>query len=156
MYIRRNERDNERDNSPFLYDNLYLGTKKKRIEGAPYFEFLDEVMDALTVVFPKALIQFEDFKTPYAEALLNRYRNKRRMFNDDIQGTGTMVLSGILSALRILGLPPAALQEQRIVCLGAGSAGLGVCTALLQGMLQTGKMKTETFKMFLYDYYNIY
>jgi malic enzyme len=89
-------------------------------------------MDALTQRFPKALIQFEDFKTPHAEFFLNRYRNKCRIFNDDIQGTGTMVLAGILCALRAQKKLSKDITQQRIVCLGAGSAGLGVCNSLLQ------------------------
>lgn len=135
-------------NQTLLDDPLYLGTREARITGKRYFEFLDEVMDALSLTFPKALVQFEDFATPYAEASLNRYRFKRRMFNDDVQGTGTMVLSGVLSALKVLGLKRSALTDQRIVCLGAGSAGLGVCNALVKGMMLEGMSRRDALSRF--------
>ncbi len=74
-------------------------------------------------------MQFEDFESNHAIPLLARYRNTHRMFNDDIQGTGAVTLAGVLSAVKISG---STLAQTRVLCAGAGSAGLGVCTQLLE------------------------
>ena len=83
-------------------------------------------MNAIRNRYPNVLIQFEDFKNECALPILQKYRNRYLCFNDDIQGTGTVTLAGLLSALRAQRLPFHTLTDQRIVCLGAGSAGLGV------------------------------
>jgi len=136
------------NNEEMLKDPLYLGHKSRRIEGQEFAEIMDEVMDALITRFPKALIQFEDFKSPYAELFLQRYRKKARVFNDDIQGTGTMVLAGILSAMRANGLAPHDLVRQRVLCVGAGTAGIGVCSSLVKGMTEEGLSEDEARRNF--------
>lgn len=136
------------NNAGLLDDPMYLGVHKPRLEGAEYIQAMDEVMDALTKRYPRALIQFEDFKSPWAEFLLNRYRSTFCVFNDDVQGTGTMVLAGLLSALRVQGKDHTALPDQKIVCLGSGSAGIGVCNALVQGMVMEGLSEEEAHKRF--------
>ncbi|KIY66306.1 malic enzyme [Cylindrobasidium torrendii FP15055 ss-10] len=124
----------------FLDDPLYLGSRQKRVASEEMDEFMDEFMEAMSTTFPKLMIQFEDFSTDNAFRYLERYRNKYPVFNDDIQGTGAVVLSGFLNAAKISsaasGRP---LSDHRILFFGAGSAGVGVAMQLmsfftLQGM----------------------
>ena len=87
------------DNEELLNDVLYLGYPKKRIIGEPYFELVDELVQAVQEKFPKALIQFEDFSTPNALEMLKKYRNNVLSFNDDIQGTAAVALAGVYGLL---------------------------------------------------------
>ncbi|KAJ7149425.1 hypothetical protein C8R43DRAFT_502817 [Mycena crocata] len=120
------------DTRKYLDDPLYLGLRQKRIPTLEMTEFMDELMHEISVVFPKLVVQFEDFSTDNAFMYLERYRNKYPVFNDDIQGTGAVVLSGFINAARISaassGRP---LTEQRILFFGAGSAGVGVAMQLM-------------------------
>lgn len=84
--------------------------------------------------WPGVVVQFEDFETPKAIALLERYRHLR-VFNDDMQGTGCVTLAGLMSAARNAGTT---INEMKIMCAGAGSAGLGVCSQLVDGMVEAG------------------
>jgi malic enzyme len=87
----------------------------------------------------------QDFKTPKAEMLLKRYRSSFRCFNDDIQGTGAVTLAGLLAAHRKVQTP---FTQSKIVCVGAGSAGLGVCNALVDGMVRMGLTPAEARSRF--------
>ncbi|KAF9467963.1 hypothetical protein BDZ94DRAFT_920322 [Collybia nuda] len=120
------------NNEKFLEDPLYLGLRKPRLTGPEMTEFMDEFMHEMSVAFPKLLIQFEDFSTDNAFLYLERYRNKYPLFNDDIQGTGAVVLSGFMNAAQIAcqasGNP---LSSHRILFFGAGSAGVGVAMQLM-------------------------
>jgi len=128
------------DNDSLLNDPLYIGTKQRRLRGEAYDEFVDEFIDAVHEVFPRALIQFEDFANANAFRLLRKYREKICTFNDDIQGTGSVVLSGLLSALR---LTEGKLAEQRILFLGAGEAGIGVGNQIVAAMIVDGLSAKE-------------
>lgn len=128
------------DNESLLNDPLYIGTKQRRLRGEAYDAFVEEFITAATEVFPRALIQFEDFANANAFRLLNAYRDRVCTFNDDIQGTGSVVLSGILSALRITGQK---LTEQRFLFLGAGEAGMGVGGQITAAMMREGLSKAE-------------
>lgn len=122
-------------NNQKLLDNpLYLGLRQPRLEGSEYLEVIDEFMEAVYTRWPKVIVQFEDFQTKWAFPLLQRYRHQYRMFNDDVQGTAGVALAGLLGAVRAQGLPMEAITKQRIVVLGAGSAGLGVVNAVRQSM----------------------
>ena len=111
--------DNEElQNSPF-----YLGLRRPRLAEAAYLELMDEFVEAVGQVFPKAMLQFEDFATDHAIALLARYRNEMCTFNDDIQGTAGIALAGLMAALRVTG---GKLKEQTLLFVGAGSANTGV------------------------------
>lgn len=118
---------------------LYLGVPQPRLQGDAYFELLDEWMAAVRLRWPNALVQFEDFATPVAEPLLTRYRKSHApVFNDDIQSTGCIALAAVLASLRTRKLETSDLRSERIVCVGAGSAGLGVCDTIVQAMERDG------------------
>ncbi|OBZ67774.1 NADP-dependent malic enzyme [Grifola frondosa] len=120
------------DNEKFLEDPLYLGLRQRRVALSEMSEFMDEFMREMAAVFPKLLVQFEDFATDKAFAYLESFRHRYPLFNDDIQGTGAVVLSGFLNAAKLAseasGRP---LAEHRILFLGAGSAGVGVGMQLM-------------------------
>ena len=125
------------NNESLLKDPFYLGLQHKRITGDSYLAVVDEFVRAIRERYPRALIQFEDFSNENAARLLEKYRHKVLCFNDDIQGTGTAALAGVLGALRCAGQnEPDALSKQRIVIVGAGTAGLGVANALKMGMVR--------------------
>jgi len=126
-------------NNPVLHaDPFYAGVKEPRLEGAAYYELVDEFMQAVRNRWPNVLVQFEDFSSDKAQTILNKYREKHLCFNDDIQGTGSTTLAGILGALRARGEDVNALADQRILIAGAGSAGIGVAQVLLQAMVEQG------------------
>jgi malate dehydrogenase (oxaloacetate-decarboxylating)(NADP+) len=118
-----------------LRDPLYLGLRAKRPSPEVMQEFMDEFMAAAAEVFPNMLIQFEDFETEKAFAFLERYRNQYKCFNDDIQGTGAVVLGGYIGAVNLSGVP---LEEQRLVFMGAGSAGVGVAKQMVEYYTRRG------------------
>jgi malate dehydrogenase (oxaloacetate-decarboxylating) len=111
------------DNEELLADDQYLGWPTGRIRGPEYLALLDEFVTAIRTVMPDALVQWEDFRKDNALTILDRYSSVLPSFNDDIQGTGAVVMAGLNSALTIKG---ERLSEQRIVIFGAGAAGLGV------------------------------
>jgi len=118
-------------NNPVLIaDPEYLGTREPRLEGEEYHDMVDEFMHAVFSRWPDVVVQFEDFESSKASALLEKYRHKYRVFNDDIQGTGCVTLAGLLSAAHNAG---GSINDLRIVCAGAGSAGLGVCSQIVDG-----------------------
>jgi len=114
-----------------LDDPLYLGLRQKRVSTEVMTEFMEEFMHEMTTAFPKLLVQFEDFSTDHAFLYLEKFRHLP-VFNDDIQGTGAVVLSGFINAAKLSsaasGRP---LTSHRILFLGAGSAGVGVATQLM-------------------------
>ncbi|KAG1862779.1 malate dehydrogenase [Suillus subalutaceus] len=116
------------NNSSNLSDPLYLGLRQLRPSDAEYDAFMDEFITEMRRVYPKLLVQFEDFSTDHAFSYLERFRNSLPLFNDDIQGTGAVVLAGLLSAARLVPIPR---NEHRILLFGAGSASVGVAKQLM-------------------------
>ncbi len=131
------------NNQEFLDDPLYLGVRKKRLGGDDYYALMDEFIEAVGEVFPKALVQFEDFLTPNAYKLLNRYRDKILSFNDDIQGTAAVVLAGVYASGR---LTSHKFKDLRIMFLGAGSAATGIADLMTQAFVKEGLSEAEARK----------
>lgn len=128
------------NNRELRKDPLYLGWGHQRIRGEAYDELVDEFVEAVQDAFPKGLIQFEDFLTPNAYKLLNRYRHRVLCFNDDIQGTAAVALAGVLAATRWTGVPFA---DLRIMFLGAGSAATGIGDLLAEALADAGLPQEE-------------
>jgi len=128
------------NNVEMLDDVLYVGYPKPRITGNAYFALVDEFVGAVKSKYPYALIQFEDFLTPNAFALLKKYRNRVLCFNDDIQGTAAVALAGVLASLRITGLR---FSNLRIMFLGAGSAATGIADLMVTALREEGMSEKE-------------
>lgn len=128
------------DNVELLNDPLYLGITRRRVHGDEFYEMADEFVKAATARWPNVLIQWEDFTNDKAFPLLNRYRDEILCFNDDIQGTGAVALSGLLAAMRVR---KEQLSEQRIVFCGAGSAAVGIADMICAGIADERSMTIE-------------
>jgi malate dehydrogenase (oxaloacetate-decarboxylating)(NADP+) len=127
-------------NKELLHDTLYLGYPHRRLRGRAYLGLVDEFVEAVQRKYPGALIQFEDFLTPNAYALLNRYRHRVLCFNDDIQGTAAVALAGVLASARVTGR---ALSDSRIMFLGAGSAATGIADLMVAALVEGGAIRDE-------------
>ena len=137
------------NNEELLNDPLYIGLRMKRLVGEEYDELIDEFVEAASEVFPKVLIQFEDFANQNAYRLLNKYRNNYCTFNDDIQGTGGVILAGLLTVMRYL---KSSFQQQRILFYGAGSAAIGIAENIASKMVMDGtSMQEAKEKIFFFD-----
>jgi malic enzyme len=123
------------DNKALLEDDLYLGWRKPRLRGEEYYALVDEFVSAVKYRFPKAILQWEDFKKTNAFHLLDKYRKRITCFNDDIQGTAAVAVAGIMAGARATGIP---LTEQRVVILGAGAAGVGIARLLRDALQRAG------------------
>lgn len=128
------------DNPKLLNDPLYLGWKNARLRGEAYYSFIDEFVAAVKTCFPKAVLQWEDFKKNNAFTVLNKYRHALPSFNDDIQGTAAVALAGVLSGCKISN---SSYKSQRILILGAGAAGVGISKLMKSRWLSEGIHESE-------------
>ncbi|KKL89168.1 hypothetical protein LCGC14_1917390, partial [marine sediment metagenome] len=123
------------NNEKLLNDPMYMGARHKRIAQDEYDEFLDLFIKAVKRRWPNVLLQFEDFAQPNAMPLLKRYRDEICSFNDDIQGTAAVTVGSLLAACRVKN---AQLSEQKVVFVGAGSAGCGIAEQIITQMVSEG------------------
>ena len=128
------------DNEDLLADDQYFGWPARRLRGDDYLSLVDEFVAAVRSLMPDALVQWEDFRKDNALAILDRYVDRVPSFNDDIQGTGAVVIAGLNSALRVL---DQRLADQRIVIFGAGAAGLGVWRQIISRLEERGVPSSE-------------
>lgn len=133
--------DTGTDNEKLLGDPLYLGHRFRRVRGEAYDDFVDRFVKAAKKIYPKAYIHFEDFGLPNARALLDRYRDKFAVFNDDIQGTGCVTLAAIMAGLHVADIK---LSDVKVVIFGAGTAGCGIAEQIQAAIAtEAGKSKEE-------------
>jgi len=123
------------DNAALLADQRYLGWRERRLRGPEYDALVEEFVQAVKKRFPKALLQWEDFKKANAFRLMDRYRSTICSFNDDIQGTAAIAASAMMAGARVSGIP---LIEQRAVILGAGAAGIGIARLIRSTLARAG------------------
>ena len=123
------------NNEQYLHDPLYLGMRKARPTTEELYSFVDEFVDAVQEVFPKCCIHFEDWTGVDAVHLLQRYRDRYCVYNDDVQGTAGIVLAGMINAAKI---KKTKLSDEKYLFLGAGSAGIGLAGLLCSAMVEEG------------------
>src|SRR4051794_34120373 len=128
-----------------LNDSLYIGNRHARVRGERYDAFIEAYVGAVTRLFPNALLQWDDFAPSHGREILEKYRDRVCTFNEDIQGTGAIVLAAAISAVRACGTP---LRNQRVVILGAGTAGIGAADQLRDAMVRQGLSQAEASRRF--------
>src|SRR6266850_106680 len=133
------------NNEERLNDPEYLGWRHERVSGEAYLDFIDQFVNAVKQELPHICLQWEDFATPHARPILERYRDQLLTFNDDIQGTAAVALGAILGAVKVSGK---SLKDQQIVMLGAGSASIGVADFLRAAMREEGLSEKEARSRF--------
>jgi malate dehydrogenase (oxaloacetate-decarboxylating)(NADP+) len=131
------------DNEELLKDPLYTGLRQHRIRGDEYDALIDEFCDAVAKVYPKVIVQLEDFANRNAFRLLRNLRDRMCSFDDDIQGTASVAVAGILSALRMTG---GKIADQRVLFLGAGEAGIGIGSLWVHALVKEGLTEAEARK----------
>lgn len=141
------------NNQQLLNDPLYLGLRQPRPSQQELYSFVDEFVEAVQEVFPLCCIHFEDWTGVDAVNLLKRYRDKVCCFNDDIQGTSAIAVSGLVNAMKI---KKEKFSEQRILFLGAGSAGIGIADLIASVMAQEGiTLKQAQSQIALFDVHGL-
>jgi malate dehydrogenase (oxaloacetate-decarboxylating) len=133
------------NNRDLLNDPMYMGWRHQRITGDKYYKFIDLFVEAVKTDLPSVCLQWEDFATPHARPILQKYRDKLLTFNDDIQGTAAVALGAIIGAFNVTGQ---SFKDQQIVFLGAGSAGIGVADYLRTALEKHGLSEDEARSRF--------
>lgn len=141
------------NNEKLLNDPYYMGNRHRRISGDEYYEFVDQFIKAVKRRWPEAMVQFEDFAQPNAMPLLKRYRDQICCFNDDIQGTAAVTVGTLLAACRSKGEK---LSAQKVVFVGAGSAGCGIAEQVISQMVSEGITDAEArSQVFMVDRFGL-
>jgi malate dehydrogenase (oxaloacetate-decarboxylating)(NADP+) len=137
------------NNEQYLHDPLYLGLRRARPSTEELYSFVDEFVETVQELFPKCCIHFEDWTGVDAVHLLQRYRDKYCVYNDDVQGTAGIVLAGMLNAAKIKGTK---LSDERYLFLGAGSAGIGLANLLCSAMVGEGLTRNQAqARVYMFD-----
>lgn len=137
------------NNEQYLQDPLYMGLRKKRVSTDELFSFVDEFVEAVQTIFPKCCIHFEDWTGVDAVHLLERYRDKYCVYNDDVQGTASITLAGMINAIK---LKRTKLKDEKYLFLGAGSAAIGLSNLLCSALVAEGMpLKEAQAKIYLFD-----
>ncbi|MCI6530206.1 MAG: NAD-dependent malic enzyme [Mesosutterella sp.] len=137
------------DTERYLNDPLYLGHKHKRVSGKEYDDFIEEFFQAVHKRWPNCVVQFEDFGNNHAFDLLERYRSRYCCYNDDIQGTASIVVAGFFSAMKAKN---SRLSDEKILFLGAGEAATGVANLIAAAMTETGISREDALsRLYLFD-----
>lgn len=123
------------DNEQLLNDPLYVGNRHSRVRGRRYDDFIEAYVSVATRLFPNAMLHWEDFGPSNARRILEKYTGRISTFNDDMQGTGAIVLAAMLGAVRVSGTP---MRDQRIVVFGSGTAGIGIADQMRDAMVRDG------------------
>jgi malate dehydrogenase (oxaloacetate-decarboxylating) len=128
------------DNEGLLNDPLYLGNRHARVRGKAYDDFIARYLNIASSLYPNALLHFEDFGASNARRILLANRDKYRVFNDDVQGTGAIVLAGLINAVKVTGTR---WRDQRVVIFGGGTAGIGIADQIRHQMVADGLTDTQ-------------
>jgi malate dehydrogenase (oxaloacetate-decarboxylating)(NADP+) len=137
------------NNEQYLNDPLYLGLRKTRPPTAELYSFVDELVEAVQQVFPTCCIHFEDWTGTDAVHLLQRYRDKYCVYNDDVQGTAGITLAGMINATKLKGTK---LKDEKYLFLGAGSAGIGLADLLCSALVAQGMtLKDAQSRVHMFD-----
>ena len=137
------------NNEQYLHDPLYLGMRKTRPPTAELYSFVDEFVEAVQEVFPKCCIHFEDWTGVDAVHLLQRYRDKYCVYNDDVQGTAGITLAGMINAAKLKGTR---LRDEKYLFLGAGSAGIGLADLLCSALVAQGMtLEDAQSRVYMFD-----
>src|SRR3981081_3108391 len=137
------------NNEQYLNDPLYLGLRKTRPSTEELFSFVDEFVEAVQEVFPKCCIHFEDWTGVDAVHLLQRYRDRYCVYNDDVQGTAGITPAGIINTAKIKGTK---LKDEKYLFLGAGSAGIGLANLLCSALVAQGlTLKEAQSRVYMFD-----
>ncbi|CNE34689.1 malate dehydrogenase [Yersinia rohdei] len=128
------------NNEKLLNDPAYVGNRHERITGQVYDDFIDSYVKAVRNIYPEAVLHWEDFGSTNARRIINKYRDNFATFNDDMQGTGAIVLAGLLNAVKLSKTP---WTEQRVVIFGSGTAGCGIADQIRDQMMKSGLSKEE-------------
>jgi malate dehydrogenase (oxaloacetate-decarboxylating) len=133
------------DRESLLNDPMYVGNRHSRVRGERYDKLIAAYVETASRLFPNALLHFEDFGPSNARRILNEYRGKARIFNDDVQGTGAITLAAILAGMRVAKTRP---SEQRVVIFGAGTAGVGIADQIRVVMVRDGLSEDDATRRF--------
>ncbi|MGL4454151.1 MAG: NAD-dependent malic enzyme [Sarcina sp.] len=141
------------NNEELLNSDFYIGNKKERMTGDKYYKYIDKFVSVVTKMFPDVLVHWEDFGRGNARTILEKYRKKICTFNDDIQGTGVMMVSALNAVAKITNIT---VKDHKIVIFGGGTAGVGVSDQILFEKIRAGKSEEEALKDFyLVDRYGL-